>query len=424
MIGLSCYILADTFFIAQGIGSDGLTALNLALPVYSLINGLGLMIGMGGATRYSIAAGSGNSKIQKEVFTLSFCFTLFLSFFFVLAGIFLPFRLASLMGADASILPMCGTYLRVLMVFTPMFMINNLLVCFVRNDGNPHLSTIAMLIGSFSNIVLDYIFVFPLQMGIQGAALATGAAPVISILLISRHMLQKKNHFHFAHVTLHIRKFFDISLLGISSLISELSSGIVMLVFNMLILKSSGNLGVAAYGIIANIALVLISIFTGIAQGIQPVLSLNYGRNETNNIRSVRRYSLAASVLFALLSYAVTSFFASPIAEVFNKDHDPALTAMAVHGLRIYFTAFLFIGINIITASYLSSIDQPLQGFVISLLRGFILVVPIAFLLSTLFGLTGIWMTLPIAEALVCIISFCFIFRSSKSSSFSRHGSN
>ena len=190
----------------------------------------------------------------------------------------------------------------------------------------------------------------------------------------------------------------DISALGVSALIVEVSSGIVMIVFNFLILKDSGNLGVAAYGILANIALVLISIFTGISQGVQPILSSCFGKKETKNVRNLLRYALTASILFACISYGVTYFFSDGIVELFNKERSPALHEIAVNGMHIYFTAFLFAGANIISAAYFSAVDKPGRAFLISCLRGFLFVLPLAFILSALLGLNGIWLTVPAAE--------------------------
>lgn len=197
-----------------------------------------------------------------------------------MAGLLFPYQIAALLGADESILPLTGIYLRILLMFAPMFMLNNLLICFVRNDKKPQLSMAAMLVGSLSNIVLDYVFIFPLGLGMAGAAFATGVAPVVSMLILSRHFRRKENQFHLCRIRPSLKRIRDISALGVSALIVEVSSGIVMIVFNFLILKDSGNLGVAAYGILANIALVLISIFTGISQGVQPILSSCFGKKK------------------------------------------------------------------------------------------------------------------------------------------------
>ncbi|MFR5602161.1 MAG: MATE family efflux transporter [Lachnospiraceae bacterium] len=183
MLGLSCYILADTFFISKGMGADGLTALNLAIPVYSFIHGSGLMIGIGGATRYSLLKNGSSRQAMDLVFSRSVLYALGFSCMFVFAGIFFPNQLSRLLGADANVHQMTSSYLQVILVFAPAFMMNNVLLAFIRNDGNPRLSMLAMITGSLSNIVLDYLFIFPMGMGIFGAALATGFAPLISIAI-------------------------------------------------------------------------------------------------------------------------------------------------------------------------------------------------------------------------------------------------
>ena len=414
MIGLSCYILADTFFIARGIGADGLTALNLALPVYSVINGSGLMISMGGATRYSISRGNGDKQAFRDIFSHALYFTIILSILIVILGITSTKSLALLLGADGTTLAMTSSYLRILMLFTPFFMCNNLLTCFVRNDGAPELAMTGMLIGTLGNIILDYLFIFPLHLGMKGAAMATTAAPCMGILILSTHFWRRKNQFHFHIVRPSLRRLFDICALGASSLIAELSSGVVIIVFNLILLKISGNLGVAAYGIIVNIALVLISIYTGIAQGIQPIISRNYGSREYDSIKKALRYALLLSAALSVLSYAIMFLYATPITALFNKDENPILAAMAEQGIQMYFTALPFVGTNIIAAAYLSCINRPGQAFLLSGLRGFLLIIPVAFLLSFLFGMTGVWLAQPITELLVTIPAAAFLYRSVK----------
>ena len=195
MIGLSCYILADTFFVSQGLGTNGLTALNLAIPVYSFIHGSGLMIGMGGGTRYSILKSRGDPAEANRTFTEAVVLAAVFAVLFLLVGIFCSGAIVSLFGADENVFVMSETYLRVILLFAPAFLLNNVLLCFVRNDGAPQRSMTAMIGGSLSNVALDWFFIFPLRMGIFGAALATGLAPLISMLILSPHFFRKKNGF-------------------------------------------------------------------------------------------------------------------------------------------------------------------------------------------------------------------------------------
>ena len=409
MIGYSCYILADTFFIARGIGANALAALNLVLPAYSLMNGTGLMIGMGSAARYTLSAAGSDNKIHRTIFTHALYLGILAAIIFSSAGALFPSQIASFLGADT--VGYAADYIRILLVFSPLFLGNNILLCFVRNDGSPRLSMTGMIVGSLTNIVLDYVFIYPLGMGMTGAAIATATAPVVSMLIMSQHFIRKKNNFRPVRTKVSLIRWKDICGLGVSSLITEMSSGIVIIVFNFLILGLSGNTGVAAYGILANIALVLVSIFTGIGQGIQPVVSRYAGETGRHQRNRLRRYALCASLLLAFLAYGLISIFAVPIAELFNRDHTPILTSIASEGMRIYFISLFFSGINIVAAAFLSSADRPKEAFAVSILRGFVLIIPTAWLLSALLGLTGIWMAVPVTEALVCILSIIFIFR-------------
>lgn len=408
MIGLSCYILADTFYVARGIGADGLAALNLAIPIYSFIHGTGLMIGMGGATRYTLSKSS-------AVFTQSACLAALFGLFYFMIGAFFSVPLATILGADAVTLEMSSTYLQVILCFAPMFIANNLVLCFVRNDGNPRLSMAAMLLGSLSNIILDYVFIFPLGMGMFGAALATGIAPVISLMILSVHFIRKRNSFTLCKTRLHLRALTDLSSLGISALIAEVSSGIVIIVFNGILLRLAGNLGVAAYGVLANIALVILALFTGVSQGIQPLLSQTHSAGRFKETQTVFRIGLLSAILFALAAYLLSVFFAEPIVAVFNRDNNPQLAQMAISGMKLYFTAFLFAGINIITATYFSAIARPKNAFLLSILRGFVLIIPAAYLLSGLFGLTGVWLTMAVTETIVLACSVGLLLQSKKS---------
>ena len=367
MIGLSCYIFADTFFISNGLGANGLTALNLAIPIYSFIHGSGLMFGMGGATKYSIYGGQKGCKNADKCFSNTMSIMFIMAVIFMLTGIFFSEKLTILLGADKGVFSMTKTYLQVILLFAPAFMANDTLTCFVRNDGNPKLSMIGMLTGSFSNIILDYIFIFPLNMGIFGAVLATGLAPVISLFILSNHWFTKQNQFHLVRITPSFRLAGTIISLGAPSFITEMSSGIVMIVFNTIILHLHGNIGVAAYGVVANLSLVVISIYTGIAQGTQPILSRIYGYGESENQKKILRYALKTMLVISCGIYLIFLFSANSIVSVFNSEQNIQLQQIAETGLKLYFTAIPLVGFNIIISSYFTSTEKALPAQIISL---------------------------------------------------------
>ncbi len=405
-LGVSCYILADTFFVAKGLGTNGLTALNLAIPVYNFIHGTGLMLGMGGATRFSICKSQGRYEEINRIYTNTLYLALFFSAIFMLPGLFGSNQLAVLLGADAGIREMTSTYLRWLLLFTPAFILNDVLLCFVRNDNGPQLSMIAMLTGSFSNIVLDYLFIFPMGMGIFGAVFATGLSPVISIILMCPHWLKKKNTFHLTKTGISaciIKQ--DLSL-GFPSLIAQLSSGIVMIIFNGIILKLQGNTGVAAYGVVANISLVIVALYTGIGQGVQPLISTFYGAGNFKMVRKALRYALITTLSISCVIYLLIFVFAQPITAVFNSGSNARLQQIAVEGLRLYFISAAFIGYNIILATYFTSVEKAFPAHILSVLRGLVLILPMAFLLSAAAGMTGVWLACPVTEFLTALLGF------------------
>ena len=414
MIALSCYILADTFFVSLGLGADGLTALNLAIPVYSFIHGSGLMIGMGGGTRYSILKSQGNHQEADRVFTNVLYLAAVLAALFVAAGLLFAGDLVRLFGGTGAVFTMCRTYLRVILLFAPAFLMNNVLLCFVRNDGAPQLAMAAMIGGSLSNVVLDWVFIFPWGMGIFGAVFATGLAPIISMGILSPHFFRKKNQFRPVPCKPQLRRTARILSSGVPSLVTEVSSGIVIIAFNGLIMGLEGNTGVAAYGVIANLSLVVIAIYTGIAQGIQPILSRSYGTGDRAGLTIILRCAMMTQVVVSLLIYGIVAAFAPQIAAVFNSEGSASLQAIAEQGLRLYFIACPFAGCNVVLSMYFTSTERPLPAHIISLLRGFFLILPLAFLLAWLGQMAGIWLAFPLTEFLVAVLAASLYFHSKK----------
>lgn len=324
--------------------------------------------------------------------------------FFVLSGMFFSEEIARIFGAeDGAILDMANTYLKVMLLFAPAFLLNDILLCYVRNDGNPRLSMIATATGSFSNILLDYLFIFPCRMGIFGAVLATGIAPVIGILLMAPHWMKRQKGFHLIRAKLQGGAVTTHLALGLPSLLAQLSSGIVMIVFNLIILRLEGSVGVAAYGVIANISLVVTAVYTGIAQGMQPLASMSYGEGDPAAVRRYLYYAMISMLFFSGAVYLFLFAFAQPIAGIFNSTSSAKLQEIAVIGLKLYFTSSAFTGFNTVLSMYFTSVEQALPAQVLSLLRGLILIIPMAFLLSSLWGMTGVWLSVPATELVVSL---------------------
>lgn len=401
----ACYTLADTFFVSARLGADGLTALNLAFPVFCLISGAGLMTGMGGGTRYALARSRQDASEANRSFTCACLLTLTASLLFVLVGLFGSQPLARALGADETMFALTHTYLRVMLLFAPAFLANHLMLCFVRNDGAPALASAALITGSLSNVILDYLFIFPLDLGILGAILATGLAPVISLCILSTHILRGRCHFHLSRGALRLHRLRPLLACGVPPLVTELSSGIVMFLFNFILLRLAGNLAVAAFGIVSVISLVVTALFTGLSQGMQPLLSLHHGAGDARSVTRLRIYAAGTALVLAMLLYGGIACAAQPLARLFNHAHDPQLQMLAVRGLRLYFLACPFLGWNLVSTTYLASTERtrPAQG--ISLARGLLVLIPMAFLLAAQFGLDGVWCAYPATECVVAVLA-------------------
>lgn len=248
-------------------------------------------------------------------------------------------------------------------------------------------------------------------MGIFGAILATGLSPVISLCILSIYKFRKKNSFHIVKASHEGRTFGGILSIGVQSLITELSSGIVVLAFNIIILGLAGNTGVAAYAVIANTSIVAVSIFTGIAQGGQPLISAAHGIGNKGRLRAVLRYSIISQLAIALMVYLAIAIFTTPIAAIFNSEHIDSLQRMAEDGMRIYFTGMFFSGFNIIISAFFAASEKVIPAQTVTILRGFALIVPMAFILSKAAGLTGVWLAYPVTEFIVAVISIIFYIR-------------
>ncbi len=397
MLGISCYIILDTFFIAKAAGANGITVLNLVLPIYNLIFAIGSMIGVGAATRFAILRAQKEESANRYFSNAIFCI-LIISMLFVFIGIFAPDAVLKIMGADKQIMTLGRDYTRIFLLFAPFFMMNYVFSSFVRNDNDPSLAMIGTMAGSLSNVLLDYIFMFPMGMGLAGAALATAASPVISILICSIHFFKKTNTIRFCVKMPSLRRLLMSCQLGISAFVGELSSGVTTTVFNFLILGIAGNLGVAAYGVIANYAIIFICLFNGISQGVQPLVSKYYGKGELCAVKKLLHLAMGLAVLFAVMVVVVVYLFTEPLVALFNSEDSIRLAEYAKVGMRLYAIGFLFAGINIVGTGFLSATERAKGAFVASICRGFVAIVLCSFILANLFGMTGVWIAFAAAE--------------------------
>lgn len=408
MAGVAFNVFTDTFFIANGIGSTALAALNIALPMFSLLSAVALMNGIGCAARYTMIKAGKNSHDADEIFTHGLMCALVLSLLFFVTGFFFAHPLAQLLGADASIVDSVSQYLFPFVTFGFLFIFNQLFVCMVRNDNEPSLSMKAMVLGNLMNIILDYIFIYKFHWGLFGASLATCFSPLTSMLILSTHKFRRKNNFHLVKTKLSFDIISQIIRVGMPSFINEISSGIVMLAFNYLLLKYGGNIAIAAYGIIANLALIVQAIYTGVGQGIQPLISYLYGCGKHHLVMLVAKYAIIVSILLGVIFTGSGYLIPQQLIAIFNGEGNMELAMIAANGIHLYFPAFLFSGCSIALTSVFSSMHKVVESNIVSLGRGLIFILGFLLILPVLMAENGVWLSVPAAEIVAFVLALYY----------------
>ena len=412
MVGISVYILADTFFISVYAGADGLAMLNLVLPVYGVIYAIGSMIGIGSATRYGINRAKGEDT--GDYFLQSVFWCIFFSIPFMLTGFLAPQKFLGLLGADAKLAALGKSYLRIILTASPLFMANYTFTAFARNDQATSVAMTASIAGSLFNIVFDYVFMFPLGMGMTGAALATAVSPIVSILICMVHYLSPKSSVSFHFMVPSVKMLISSCSLGVVAFVGEIASAVTTMVFNFVLLGLDGNTAVAAYGVIANTALVGTAIFNGVSQGLQPLASEAHARGEEHEKHQILVKSIVTGIALAIVLIAGVWFFAADITSAFNSEQSAQLAAYAIPGIRIYFIGFFAAGINIICAGFLSATDHAKESSIVAISRGIIAIIIFALVLPTFLGITGVWLAFPAAEAVTLLLAIVMIKKISK----------
>lgn len=393
----SIYILADTMMIGRGIGAVGIAALNILLPLYSIYYGFGMMCGIGGSVLFGFCRGKGNEHAAQGYFTMAlFLAALLAAASVILCSLFFE-PLLTVLGCTPGMREYAVPYGRILTTASPIFIVSCFLQAFVRNDGAPKLAMAGVISGGVTNVILDYIYIYLMDWGMGGAALATAMGSTLTILILSLHFFSKNNHLRPVR-EFSIKKAWEVIGNGLASFILEVSGGFVMLLFNRQLLAYVGDIGVVVYGIISNVALVVSSISNGISQAVQPLFSANYGAGNLERVRQGRTLgvitALTAGILFTASGYLIPV----PIAGLFLEPTEEIMT-MAVPAIRIYFLSFVFCEWNIMFGTYFQAIVKPKLSLAVTLMRGVILNSVLVFLLPAILGVNGIWMAVTVSEA-------------------------
>lgn len=403
MLTNSVYCIVDVMFVGVYLGSEGLAAFNIAMPIFTFYSSIGLMLGVGGATTISVLVGQGDKTNVNRVFSLTVFTSLGIGALVTILGLVFLRQFAMLLGAPPELVKSVMDYLRPLQCVSMLYILNCTMQVVIRADYNPKLVMAAAVCANLANIFFDWLFVAVLRWGLAGASTATAIGPCIAVLILSFHYILRKNTMHFRLKCFSKDLAMRMVRNGVGTFILEFTSGAVVFMFNLVLLRVSGQSAVAVYAIVSNIAYVGKGIFNGISQAAQPLISVNYGAGNRERIKGSLRAAVIAGAVFSLATYALILIFPEQIISIFIGD-SKNLMDMGIRASQIYFTSFLFTAINTILMYYFQSVESIKITTMIALSRGLVFIVIGLLVFPAIFGEVGVWITITFAEAATLII--------------------
>ncbi|MFA6741376.1 MAG: MATE family efflux transporter [Arcobacteraceae bacterium] len=405
MLSISSANIVDGFFIGNYAGDSGLAAINISFPIFSLLFGFALMLAIGSSVVSGKLIGQGDIKSASIIFSKTMvCITLFS--FITCTLLFLNIKtVLHLFGADENLTKIAIEYLSVILIFIPFLMIGVVLDYFVRVDNRPNLAFIALLSSALINVILDWFLIVYLQKGIFGAALATGISQLALIFILLPHFFSKKATLKFVKPIGSYIQIIKASYNGASEFVNEISIGITTLIFNYIMIKNFNIEGIAAFTVINYLLLIGIMISFGISDSLQPIISKNFGAKENKRIEEFLKLSFITASIVGFIMIVLILFIPDTLANIFLEDTNYKTKQIVLNFATFIWIAFLFNGINLVISAYFTAIHRPLHSMIIAVSRSFIFPIFFIFTLPVLFNLNGIFMAIPMAEFITCIIA-------------------
>lgn len=413
MITHTLYCLVDVYFVSVAAGANGLAAMNIAMPVFTIYTAVGLMFGVGGATTISVCAGAGDEETKHKSFTLAVIATLVAGIVLSVTGSVFVDQLCYAFGSTKELLPYVKSYVLPVNIACFAFILSSAMQVLIRSDNRPRLVMVALVSSNLMNIVLDYLMVVHLGWGIAGAAFATAVSPFLALSIMSTHFIRHHNQVKFVKNSYSFPLLKRIVSNGLASSVLELSAGAVIVFFNYSILQIGNELHLAAYAVITNIAYVGKGIFNGFSQALQPIVSVNYGAGKQERVRGAVRFGLICITGVAALIYAIFIVFPDEVSAVFANG-DSELIRLSSRGVILYFSCLIFQAFNTMTMYYFQSIEKAVYSTCIAIGKGFVFILLGLFLLIPLWNIDGIWLTVTFAESLTCLLSLPFLIQTLK----------
>lgn len=399
----SIYSFVDMIAIGRGVGPEGTAAISIATPILGIISFFGILCGVGGSVYLGKARGEGATEKSNAYFSASLFLAVVVTIFAWVGFIVFSTPIYQFFGATENLMPYVQEYTNCIVWTMPFFILSAYLTNIVRSDGAPNKTMKAVIIGGVFNIFGDWFFVFPMGWGMFGAALATVLGMIIQFVILCSHFCSKKCGLRIVKPLRPLRAFRNILLTGFSSSVVSISLSILTVILNKQVVRYGGETALAVFGVVVTFLLLFQSLFAGVGQAIQPIVSTNFGAGFEQRIRQVDKLSLVTAFFMGAVFTLIGEVFPLQTIRLFI-DATPEILEITPKIFRIYFLSFLLMGVNIQSIYYFQSILKAKLATILALLRGLLFSGILVYLLPLLWGLDGVWWAMGIAEFLVAIL--------------------
>lgn len=408
----SLYTMVDGIFVSWGVGTTAIAAVNIVMPFVNFIFATSIFFGTGVSTLIAISLGKGEREKANEMFTINFIAIVGVAIVIIIVTLLNLENIAIFLGATEATLNYVKDYLAIIVVFNGFFMTSYCLEVLTKIDGFPYLAIVGVVISAIVNIVLDYFFVMQFGWGVKGAAYATGISQVMATLLYIVHFNSKRSKIKFVKCKFRISVIKDILTIGLPDGVTEVTSGIVIYIFNQVILSHIGDKGVVTYSIISYINLLVIMTMIGVTQGMQPLTSFYYGKEDEKTIKKLFSMAVKTIAAISIIIFIITNVFTSSIVGVFMSEvGDEELFQYSIDAIKLFSFSFILVGYNILISGYFAAIAKPKYATIISLARGLVVITISLFIMTALFSDKGIWGATAISEGITIILSLVILFK-------------
>lgn len=413
LLVFSLYSIVDGLFVARGIGEYAMSAVNLAVPFINLLFSIAVLFAVGTSTIIAIYLGQGQNENANSLFTQNLTLLVVVGLVISVIVFLFPQQFATLLGAKDVTLPYATKYLQGLAPFALCFIVSYNMEILVKTDGYPQLAIITVATGCLTNCVLDYLMIFVFNWGTWGAAFATGLSQLLTCIIYLSHFLGHKSTFRPVRFHMNWGIYRRLIPIGFADGVTELCNGVMIFLFNHIILRCIGQDGLVSYTIIAYTNTLVINILLGVSQGTQPLISYQYGRGDRKNYRTLLRYALITAAGVAIVSFGLFYLFAPQLVQAFLGTENPALNAYSVGAFHRYSLCYLLVGFNIVIGGFMTAVERPKPAIAISTGRGLLVQGSCLLILAFTLGGNSIWFAPVISEA-ICLTGAVLFLRKKK----------